>query len=159
MKDSFKHISSLIAWYIPIILVQVLGSSVTMGSINPWYQTLKKTAWNPPAWLFGPVWTLLYIMMGLSIWKIYLAIKWTRVLPYVLFFAQLIANGIWSPLFFGLHSPFLAMLDLALLIALIIATIVCFFRIDKTAGWLLVPYLIWCCYALSLNIGIWLLNR
>ncbi|QVL57929.1 MAG: tryptophan-rich sensory protein [Simkaniaceae bacterium] len=153
-------ILSLILWYLPVALVQLVSARVTVSSINPWYKSLNKAYWNPPAWFFGPTWAVLYIMMAIAVWIVYrtkskLGKHW---LAYSLFFTQLIANGLWSFLFFGLHSPGWALLDLTLLIILVAITSTFFFRIRRIAGFLLLPYLLWSIYALSLNIAIWWLN-
>ncbi|MEM8727290.1 MAG: TspO/MBR family protein [Chlamydiota bacterium] len=153
-------VPSLILWYLPVAFVQLVSSKITIASINPWYQRLNKAPWNPPGWVFGPTWTLLYLMMAVAVWMVFLTRPKTgkHRYAYSLFFMQLLINGTWSFLFFGLHSPGWALIDLSLLIVLLVPTFFSFYRIYPLAGWLLIPYLIWTLYALSLNAAIWWMN-
>lgn len=130
----------------------VLGLGV--GALTPmhpdWYATLSKPAWNPPAWVFGPVWTVLYILMGLAARRVVLRtglLTW----PMLLFAVQLTLNVAWSPVFFGQKKPRRALLILGALVVAAIATAVAFGRVDRTAGWMLAPYLAWLLLAFSLN--------
>ena len=159
-------ISRYRTWFLPVLcialplIVGISGSFFTAGSIPGWYAGLTKPAINPPAWVFAPVWTLLYILMGLSL---YLALReGTERAPVrqgaILFIAQLTLNLLWSIVFFGLHAIAAALILLLLLIVLIAATAISFRRISAPAAWLLVPYLVWCCLAALLNAQIWLLN-
>ncbi len=150
----------LIFWYVPVLVVQWLSMFVTVDAVMTWYPMLRQPAWNPPDWIFGPVWTVLYFSMALAVWCVYRsdAPGTEKRRGYVLFFAQLLANGMWSYLFFGCHSPAAALLDLVVLLALIAAMVVSFFRIQRVAGIILIPYLLWTAFALSLNVAIWLLN-
>ena len=127
---------------------------------DPWYfDTIRKPSWNPPGWLFGPVWTALYTMMGVSLWRVARRAPLTATFPALLLFAaQLFLNGLWSPLFFGARRPDLAFLDIVLLWCAIIATIRAFRTHDRLAAWLLVPYLAWVTFASVLNGTIWRLN-
>ncbi len=147
-------------WYLPVLAVQITSAIITTQSIYPWYSQLEKAFWNPPAWLFGPVWTLLYIMMTVSVWLIYQTKteRAKQVISYTLFIIQLFLNGLWSFLFFKLHKVGWALLDLGLLIFFIAVMGHVFFRIRKVAGLLLLPYLFWCIYAFTLNAAIWWLN-
>ncbi len=138
-----------------------LGSISTAQAIPTWYQRIKKPSWNPPSWLFGPVWTALYTMMGVAAWLVWRS-GWDR--PQVktaegLFVAQLAANAVWTPIFFGRRAFGLALADLVVLWNLILATAVQFYRIRPLAGLLMLPYLLWVSYASTLNAGIWWLNR
>ncbi len=160
MNNFCKGAFSLILWYLPVALVQFISAHITISSLNPWYQTLQKGIGTPPSWVFGPTWTILYIMMTVAVWMVYRA-ETTRAkhaFAYVLFFTQLFANSLWSFLFFGFHLPGWALIDLGLLILLILLTTVCFFHIRKLAGFLLLPYLLWSAYAFYLNAAIWWLN-
>jgi len=144
---------------IPLI-VGIAGSVVTAGSIPIWYAALEKPAFNPPNWTFGPVWTTLYILMGISL---YLVLKSGMANPLVrqgivLFAIQLGANFLWSVLFFGMHAILFAFLEILILFGLIAAMMITFFHITKPAGWLLVPYLCWVAIAAVLNATIWVLN-
>lgn len=141
---------------IALLLPQVaglVGSLYTFSAIGDWYQYLNKPSFNPPNWLFGPAWTILYILMGLA-W--YLADK--KGAPKTLFLVHLVFNSIWSILFFGLKSPGLGLIGIAVLWGLIVALIRQFRSYDRTAAWLLVPYLLWVSFASVLNLSIYLLN-
>ena len=157
---SKKSFTSLILWYLPVLCVQFISGRITIGSIGSWYINLNKGSWTPPAWVFGPAWTLLYILMTLSVWMIYCTktTKSQHRIAYFLFFFQLIANALWSFLFFKLHLPGWALIDLGILILLIVLTSMYFLRIRRIAALLLLPYLVWTMYAFSLNAAIWWLN-
>lgn len=150
----------LMLCYLPVLAVQWLAANVTIHTLTPWYADLIKASWNPPSWVFGPVWTLLYIIMTISVWLIYRDNKHPKKhgVAYTLFFVQLTLNGLWSYLFFGWHYVGLALLDLALLFILVGFMMVYFFRLRKSAGYLLLPYFLWSGYALTLNAAIWWLN-
>lgn len=136
-----------------------LGAAWTNLSVGDWYATLNKPSWNPPKWVFGPVWTALYIGMAVAAWLVWrkngLADAW---LPLLLFGLQLFLNAAWSALFFGLRSPDLAFADIILLWIAILATIIAFGRVSSMAATLLVPYLAWVSFATALNWSIWRLN-
>ncbi len=137
-----------------------LGAAWTNLSVGDWYATIKKPSWNPPNWLFGPVWTALYIGMAVAAWLVWrkngLADAW---LPLLLFVVQLFLNAAWSALFFGMRSPGLALADIVLLWFAILATIVAFGRVSSLAATLLVPYLAWVSFATALNWSIWRMNQ
>lgn len=135
-----------------------LGGSWTAASVKTWYPTLKKPAWNPPASVFAPVWTVLYILMGIAIWRIAREGALWR-LPGGLFLVQLLLNVAWSWLFFARRRVDLAFADILLLWAAILATILAFAPVDPTAAWLLAPYLAWVTFASVLNGAIFALNR
>lgn len=136
-------------------LAGVIGSLFTAPAISGWYASLAKPAFNPPGWLFGPVWIILYLMMGLALYLIWR--KNNRLLVW-LFFGHLFFNAVWSILFFGLQAPLLAFIDIILLWLLIIVLIVRFRPASKAAAYLLIPYLYWVSFALVLNYAIWRLN-
>ncbi len=139
--------------------VAAIGSIFTSISVDNWYQNLTKPIWSPPNWVFGPVWTTLYLSMAVSLWLVWLRRKKDSIkLGLVLFAVQLFANLIWSALFFGLQNPLWAMFDILALLAAIAATIVVFWRISKIAGGLMIPYFLWVCFAAFLNYSIWSLN-
>lgn len=141
-------------------LVGILGTPFTAAAIPTWYSTLNKPFFSPPSWLFGPAWTLLYFLMGVSfylIWKQNTKTKKVQVAK-KLFFAQLFLNFIWSPLFFGLRSPILGFIDIIALWFLIIITIYKFYPLSKWAACLLIPYLLWVTFASTLNGAILILN-
>jgi len=141
--------------------VGLIGSIFTFNSVNTWYTTLNKPFFNPPPWIFGPVWTTLYFLMGVAaflVWKKGLKNKKIkRALTY--FSIQLFLNFLWSALFFGLHNPLLGLLDIVLLFISIILTIIIFYKISKAASYLLIPYLLWVSFATLLNFSIVLLNH
>lgn len=137
-----------------------IGSFFTMPSITNWYAGLKKPSWNPPSWLFGPVWTILYLSMAVAAWLIWRQVGASgTVVPLTIFGIQLALNLAWSIIFFGQHKIGLAFVDLILMWAAILATIIAFRNVNTLAGWLLVPYLAWVSFAGYLNYTIWRLNR
>jgi len=141
-------------------LAGVIGSLFTVSSIPNWYSTLAKPALNPPGWVFGPVWTTLYALMGIAAWLVWKS-GWGRKEVKValgVFGIQLFLNAAWSIIFFGLKSPGWALIDIVLLWLAIIWTIVVFYKISKPAAYLLLPYLLWVSFASYLNYSIWMLN-
>jgi len=138
-----------------IVVVQFVGWRVTVPAIPDWYANLTKPSWTPPDWLFGPVWTALYLMIGVAA-----CLVWNRRterpvgVPMTLFAVQLASNLLWSVLFFGARSPALGLADIGLLWALIGATAVAFWRVHRAAGLLLLPYWGWVSYAAALNAAI-----
>ncbi len=134
-----------------------IGSLASMDAIPTWYAALNKPSWNPPNWVFAPVWTTLYIMMAVAAWRVWLT--GDRVKPALtLFFIQLALNLLWTLIFFGLHSPGGALIEVVPFWAAILATMLAFFGRDKWAGLLFVPYLAWVSFAAVLNFAIWRLN-
>jgi tryptophan-rich sensory protein len=140
-------------------MVGAIGSLSTASSVDNWYRTLAKPPFNPPDWVFGPVWTVLYVTMGIAGWRIWRAVGLVggRV-ALRLFATQLLLNLLWTFLFFGLRSPGVAFFEILLLAAGIVATIVAFRQIDKWAELMMVPYLMWVLFAALLNGAIWYLN-
>ncbi|MFH1145837.1 MAG: TspO/MBR family protein [bacterium] len=141
-------------------LAGIIGSVFTAPSIGTWYAALIKPSNNPPSWLFGPVWTILYVLMGIAaflIWKKGLDRKDVRI-GLGIFIGQLVLNTLWSIIFFGLHSPGGALIEIVFLWLAILATIVAFYEISRPAAWLLVPYILWVSFAMYLNYAIWTLN-
>ena len=141
------------------LLVSAAGGAVTATSVDTWYQTLAKPSFNPPDWVFAPVWTTLYFLMGVSGWRIWRrrASPATRV-ALALFGLQLFLNFAWSVLFFGLQRIELALIDIVILFVAIVANMILFWRIERLATLLLVPYAAWVVFAIVLNVSIWLLN-
>lgn len=137
-----------------------LGGIVTVTGPGSWYSLLVKPAFSPPNWVFAPVWTMLFILMGIALWLVWNEGAMSPVARRALglFGAQFICNVLWSFLFFGLRSPLLGLADILVLWVLIIATIALFYRVKKTAAYLLVPYLLWVSFASFLNYSIWILN-
>lgn len=156
MKDWQKLVIAIVGCE----LVGILGSISTIEAIPTWYAGLNKPFFAPPNWLFGPVWTLLYLMMGIAfylIWREGWKKKKTREAG-ATFGWQLLANFLWSPVFFGLRSPELALVIILLMWGLIVMTIKKFLLISRTAGYLLIPYLLWVSFATLLNAAIVVLN-
>jgi len=147
----------LAGWIAICLVAGALGSVFTAQSVSTWYRELARPSWTPPAAVFGPVWTALYLSMGVAAWLV-----WRRggatLLPLSLFSAQLLLNIVWSALFFGLRSPGAAFAEIVALWLLILATIVTFWPISRTAGLLLLPYQAWVTFAAALNFALWRLN-
>ena len=140
--------------------VSGIGGAATSTSVGTWYQTLQKPSFNPPSWIFGPVWTALYIFMAIAGWRVWRlgpSIAGRRAL--VLFAVQLLLNVGWSLLFFGAQRIDLALAEIVVLLATIVGTAVLFGRLDRWAGALFVPYVLWVGFATLLNASIWWLNR
>ncbi|MCE5287554.1 MAG: tryptophan-rich sensory protein [Pelosinus sp.] len=138
-----------------------IGAIFTMQSVDTWYGVLKKPFFTPPNWIFGPVWTVLYILMGLSIYIVWRKRRSVRqnTAAYLLFGTQLALNVGWSFIFFGMRSMLGGLFAILALWLAIIATIHEFLCRSQVAGWLLIPYLVWVSYACLLNLSIWWLNR
>jgi tryptophan-rich sensory protein len=142
------------------LLIGFLSGFATQSSVGDWYTTLNKPSFNPPNWIFGPVWTVLYIMMGVAagiVWSKGFYHKWVKTALYHFGF-QLLFNALWSVVFFGFQSPFWALLVILVLMMLILGTIRWFNVVSKTAAYLLIPYFLWVCFASLLNYRIWMLN-
>jgi tryptophan-rich sensory protein len=142
------------------LLVGAIGGIATAQSVVEWYPALAKPWFTPPPWLFGPVWTALYVAMGVAlflVWRGGLTSPECRVAVAV-FAVQLALNVAWSPVFFGLRAPGAGLLVILVLDVAVVATIVAFRRVSKAAAWLLVPYLAWVLFASALNFEIWRLN-
>ncbi|WP_457089267.1 TspO/MBR family protein [Microvirga sp. P5_D2] len=145
---------------LPILVVAVSASLVTQPNIPTWYASLQKPAFTPPNWAFPVAWTTLYAMMAYALWRILSLPKGLpgRVAAIAAFFVQLTLNGLWSFAFFGAQSPVAGLVVIAALIVAILATIATFWKLDRAAALLLVPYLAWVTYASVLNGTIWRLN-
>lgn len=157
MKKKLTYIAISVAI---CLLVGFLSGFATQTSVDNWYETLKKPFFNPPNWIFGPVWTILYIMMGIAagiVWSKGLHHLWVKTALYHFSF-QLIFNAMWSVVFFGFNQPFWALLVILILLALILLNMKSFRVVSKTAAYLLVPYFLWVCFATLLNYKIWEMN-
>ncbi len=148
----------LVVALVVCFVVAALGGWATSTSVGSWYATLNKPSFNPPNWIFSPVWTLLYAMMGVAAWRIWRQDGRLLSLPLVVFAVQLLLNLAWSFLFFGRRDPQAALIDILLLVVAIAATLRLFLRRDRLAGWLMVPYLAWVGFATILNLAIVRLN-
>ena len=139
----------------------IIGSLFTRSSIESWYSTINKPGFTPPSWIFAPVWIILYLMMGVSFYLIWqkAVVSQKNISKAIVFFAiQLVINTLWSVVFFGFHSPFIAFIEILLLWIFILLTLIEFRKISSTAGLLLIPYLFWVSFAAVLNFSIWRLN-
>ena len=135
----------------------VIGGLVTVGFKEPWYSLINKPTFNPPSWVFAPVWTTLYLMMTIAIWLFWHSRNKDMNTIYI-YFIHIVLNATWSIVFFGLHQILLALFVLIGLILMIIILILRFKRVNIVSYYLMIPYLLWCCYALVLNFNIFLLN-
>lgn len=136
-----------------------IGAAVTAGPVREWYPTIRKPSWNPPDWVFGPVWTTLFAMMAVAAWLVWYRAGFIRARwAFALFGVQLVLNASWSGLFFALHRPDLAFVEIVFLWLAIAATVVAFCRFSQLAAGLLVPYWLWVTFAAALNGTIWSLN-
>lgn len=151
----------LVVSIVAVFAAAAAGSLFTAKSVGAWYAGLKRPPFTPPNWAFGPVWTALYIMMAAAIFLIWRQGLNTEgvLLPFILFWVQLVFNAAWSAVFFGMRSKGGGVVVIALLWCLILATIVTSFPVSLPAGILLIPYIVWVTLASYLNIGIWLINR
>lgn len=150
-----------LAGWIALLVGLGAGTGLLFGP-DPWFQQLSKPTWNPPSWLFGPVWTALYASMALALWLVRREAETPdglRGRAIALFAIQFLLNLAWTPLFFGLHSPALAFATICLLWVTLLSTMLAFGRVRALAGYLLLPYLLWVTFALVLNGTIWLMNR
>ncbi len=144
------------AW---IALSMGAGLAAALWPVGAWYATLAKPAWNPPNWIFGPVWTTLYVLIGVAAWRVWRTGGFARDrAALVLFLVQWTLNFGWSGFFFGMQSPGIALIEIVCLLALIVATMVRFSRHDRVAKQLLLPYLAWVAFATALNFELWRLN-
>ena len=153
-----RQVLGLAAW---LGLTFVAAAIAAVPSINAgsFYAQLVRPDWAPPSSVFGPVWTVLYVLIGLAAWLVWRegGFRGARV-ALGLFLVQLVLNALWSWLFFGWHRGALSFLDISLLLVLVLATVIAFWRVRPLAGWALVPYLIWVSFASALNYAIWRLN-
>ena len=136
-----------------------VGALLTNPEIDGWYRELAKPSWNPPNSVFAPVWTLLFILMGIALWRVRQSpfcpgVKYAQ----ISFGIQLVLNVAWSGIFFAMHQPFWAFIEILFLWMAILVTLVLFFRVSRFAGFMLVPYLAWVTFATILNFSIWQLN-
>lgn len=138
----------------------LLGTLFTVSSVKNWYNLLNQPSFRPPNWLFGPVWTILYTLMGISLYWIWIKIDERKEIREALkiFVLHLALNASWSIVFFGLHSILLALINIVTLWVLVLAVMVKFYKIERKASLILVPYLAWVSFATFLNYNIWLLN-
>lgn len=148
----------LISLIVPF-LAGFIGSSVTITGINSWYMNIAKPSFNPPNWIFGPVWTVLYIMMGFALYFLWTAKTSENRKKAITFFTiQIFLNSLWSILFFALEAPLLAFIEIIILWVFILLTIFYSWKVSRKAAYLLIPYILWVSFAAVLNFAIFLLN-
>lgn len=153
-----QQILGLIGWLLVSFAAGAVGG-IASANAGTFYQQLVRPNWSPPGWLFAPVWSLLYLMLGIAVWLVWRerSVRENR-FPLALFLIQLIANGLWTWLFFVWRQGMIAFGEILLLWGLILATIVTFWRVKPIAGALLVPYLLWVSFATALTYAVWQLN-
>ena len=159
-KIKVIEIVKLVISIIICLLAGFIGSFFTAPAIPTWYATLNKPSFTPPNWLFAPVWTALFVLMGISaflVWRKGLNNRQVKI-ALSIFSVQLILNILWSAMFFGLRSPIAGLIEIIILWVAILLTILIFFKISMTAGLLLIPYILWVSFAAVLNFFIWRLN-
>ncbi|MGO9387601.1 MAG: TspO/MBR family protein [Methanobacterium sp.] len=157
---NYREIPKLLISIIIVFLAGAVGTVSTLPQITSWYAALTKPSWTPPNWAFGPIWSTLYILMGIAlflVWREGLNRKNVRI-AVLIFAAQLIINVLWSLIFFGTHNIFGGLILIIILIAAILVNIIVFYRISKPAGLILIPYLVWVCIAGYLNYSVYILN-
>ena len=153
------YVKLIISILIPLIIGAIAGF-FTSTSVNGWFATINKPSFNPPNWIFAPVWTTLYILMGIAFYLVWKSVSEYRVKKVAIIFysIQLALNFLWSFIFFGYHQPGWALANIILLLAMILLTTLWFERISVAAAWLMVPYICWVSFATVLNYYIWKLN-
>mgnify|MGYP005838745009 CR=1 FL=1 len=159
-KSTLTEVLKLVISVVVCLLAGFIGSFFTTPSIPTWYATLKKPPFSPPNWLFAPVWTTLFVLMGISaflVWRRGLDDRLVRI-ALGIFGVQLILNILWSAMFFGLKSPLAGLIDISILWIAILLTIINFFKISQVASFLLIPYILWVSFAAFLNFSLWRLN-
>jgi len=159
MKMDSKAIIHLLVCLTLTFLVSFVGAQGSWQGLGDWYNALAKPSFNPPNWLFAPVWTVLYLMMGIAAFLIWQSPSKSRKLALTLYAVQLGLNGLWSWLFFAWQKLEESAIEISFLWVMIVLTMLVFFPINRRAGWLLVPYLAWVSFAAMLNWTIWSLNR
>jgi benzodiazapine receptor len=154
-----RQLFVLLALLVVCFLTALVGAMLTAASVRDWYPTLRKPAWTPPDWVFGPAWTILYLLMALAAWQVWRRAGWAASRTALgLFAVQLVLNAVWSGLFFTLRSPGVAFAEILLLWCAIATTLWSFGRLSPQAAGLLTPYLLWVTFAAILNGAIWRMN-
>jgi translocator protein len=157
-----NKITRILVVVVTCLVIGYFSGMVTRSAITTWYPTLIKPSFNPPNWIFAPVWSMLYVMMGVAAGLVWNKMESDKVVvknALVIFAVQLALNALWSYLFFGLKNPMLAGIEIILLWLMIFETYTKFIKINKIAAYLLIPYLLWVSFAMVLNASIWWLNR
>tara|TARA_B100000123_G_C25573456_1_gene359449 strand:- start:66 stop:530 length:465 start_codon:yes stop_codon:yes gene_type:complete len=147
---------SLIFLFLITVSASLVGGFITTSFKEPWYSQILLPSFNPPSWVFGPVWLTLYILMSIAIWRIWIKFYDTKILQ--IYFVHLFFNMIWSIIFFGFHQIGLALIDLIIILIFIIILMRIYLKKDKISFYLMTPYFLWSFYALILNFTIFILN-
>jgi benzodiazapine receptor len=155
-----QNVISAVVAVVPVVTVAILGQIATYPNLSAWFAGLRKPSFNPPNWVFAPVWTTLYALMAFALWRILRARgdSSTMRAAVCLFFLQLGLNAAWPWMFFGAHSPLLGLINIVPQLLIILATLAAFARLDRWAAWCLVPLAVWVGYASILNLSLWGLN-
>ena len=152
-----NKILSFLLFFVFTYSASFIGGLATISFKEPWYSQLIKSNFNPPDWIFAPVWTILYLMMTFAIWLFWHSKNRDMNTIYI-YFIHILFNTTWSIIFFALHNILLALINLMILISLIIILILRFKRVNYVSAYLMIPYLLWSCYALFLNFNLYILN-
>lgn len=153
--------SKILKFIVSVVGAELIGSIgvvFTSPNINTWYASLIKPGFNPPNWLFAPAWTILFFLMGWAFYLIWINKSKNKSTAYWAFGIQFLLNIIWSAIFFGLKLPNIAFFEIVILWLAILWTIIEFYKVNKTAGYLLIPYILWVSFASTLNYYVWMLN-
>jgi translocator protein len=155
-----RDVLGLVVFLALCLAVSGIGGAITATSVGTWYQALQKPPFNPPDWVFAPVWTTLYVLIAIAGWRVWRGARFeVRWIGLTVFAVQLALNLAWSFLFFGLQRVDLALVEIVILLLAIIANTILFWRIDRWAGAFFVPYVLWVAYATALNASLWWLNE
>jgi benzodiazapine receptor len=142
-----------------VAATSALGQIATYPNLAPWYAALAKPSFSPPNWVFAPVWSTLYALMAFALWRVLrLPPSRDRIRAIFLFFGQLVLNAAWSWMFFAAHSPLLGLINIVPQLVVVVATTIALYRLDRVAGWCLIPLALWVAYAGALNLALWRLN-
>ena len=155
-----RQVLGFVAFLVVVFVAAGVGGVASAAGVRDWYPSLAKPAWTPPAWVFGPAWTALYLCMATAGFLAWRKGGWAGARPALALFAlQLVLNAAWSWVFFGLRRPGLALAEIVVLWVAVLATTAALLRVTRPAAWLFVPYLLWITYAAALNFAIWRMNR
>ena len=156
MRSTSSKLRNALA-LVGFVVITFCAPLMSIGSIpGAWYAALIKPAWNPPSWIFGPAWTLLYTLMAVAAWLVWKRVGFSR--PLAFYFVQLALNAAWTPIFFGAHQLGWALIEILIMWIMILLTLLSFRRVTPSAGWLFLPYLAWVSFATVLNFTLWRLN-
>ena len=158
IRMNFSDMKKLIFSIFICLFAGFIGSFFTSPTIPTWYATLQKPTFAPPNWVFFPVWTALFIMMGISLFLVWQKEDKKVKTALIIFAGQLVLNALWSVAFFGFRSPLLGLMEIIILWIAILATILSFKNVSRTAAYLLIPYILWVSFAAFVNFSIWRLN-